>query len=576
MRLLKVAALSTAALCAAVFLFVLATLPPKARALDVSPAAARQVVAGAYHVHTRRSDGTGTADEVAAAAARAGLDFVIVTDHGDASRPLDPPTYRSGVLCLEGVEVSTWQGHYAVFGIRPPGYPLGGEPRDVVEDVARLGGFGVAAHPESPKPALQWKEWDAPVDALEWLNADSEWRGTSRLRLGHTLFAYLFRAPESVVSAFNRPEASLARWDEVTRRRRVVGIAGLDAHARIGVSTAEPYTGEAAFKVPSYEAMFRAFATRVQLDRPFTGRAGIDAMTLRSALADGHLYTAIDALAGPPSFDFSARSGLFSARQGDDLTLGGPIEIEAHANAPDATVVLFANGRVVAESRGRLQHRAEPVAAVFRVEVRLPSAPGEPPIPWIVSNPVYAGGIVDPRPPVVRAEAGESAPVTSQPGDWSMEREPRSQGHITSSGPGAVTLDYTLGNGPASGQYIAIAHRASGVGTWDRLQLRARAAHPMRVSVQLRTPAAPDGARWQRSVYLDEAPRDITVFLDDVRPIGPAPTARPDLAGIDTLLFVVDTTNAHPGTSGWVEFSEVRWSRPATSSPSAGGTPRPR
>ena len=52
-------------------------------------------VAGAYHVHTTRSDGSGTLDEIAAAAARAGLHFVILTDHGDGTRPPDPPVYRA-------------------------------------------------------------------------------------------------------------------------------------------------------------------------------------------------------------------------------------------------------------------------------------------------------------------------------------------------------------------------------------------------------------------------------------------------------------------------------------------------
>ena len=39
---------------------------------------------------------------------------------------------------------------------RSPGRALsaGGEPRDVVEDVKRLGGFGYAAHPDSPKTEL--------------------------------------------------------------------------------------------------------------------------------------------------------------------------------------------------------------------------------------------------------------------------------------------------------------------------------------------------------------------------------------------------------------------------------------
>ena len=55
-------------------------------------------------------------------------------------------------------------------------YPLGGEPRDVIEDVHRLGGFGVAAHPDSPKPELQWREWTAPFDGIEIVNPDTSWR----------------------------------------------------------------------------------------------------------------------------------------------------------------------------------------------------------------------------------------------------------------------------------------------------------------------------------------------------------------------------------------------------------------
>ena len=42
-------------------------------------------------------------------------------------------------------------GHYAALGLGQAPYPLAGEPRDVVEDVRRLGGFGIVTHPLSPK-----------------------------------------------------------------------------------------------------------------------------------------------------------------------------------------------------------------------------------------------------------------------------------------------------------------------------------------------------------------------------------------------------------------------------------------
>ena len=155
-------------------LFLVFVLPPRPIRLDPSAwqDVAARTVAGAYHVHTSRSDGAADTDHVAQAAARAGLQFVIVTDHGDGMRTPDPPTYRHGVLCIDAVEISTDGGHYVAIDMPAAPYPLGGAPSAVVEDVARLGGFGVAAHPDSPKPELQWGDATAAIDGIEWLSAD--------------------------------------------------------------------------------------------------------------------------------------------------------------------------------------------------------------------------------------------------------------------------------------------------------------------------------------------------------------------------------------------------------------------
>jgi hypothetical protein len=98
----------TAALVAAVVVWGW-SLPARRTALDTTWGDGS--VRGVVHVHGRASDGRGTFDEIAAAAAAAGLQFVIVTDHGDGTRKPEPPAYRSGVLVIDAVEISTRGGH---------------------------------------------------------------------------------------------------------------------------------------------------------------------------------------------------------------------------------------------------------------------------------------------------------------------------------------------------------------------------------------------------------------------------------------------------------------------------------
>src|SRR5258707_1026203 len=105
--------LTLVALVAAGVLLFLFTLPPLPARLDPAGWAdlAARTIPGAYHIHTTRSDGVGDRTAVAAAAARAGLKFVIITDHGHGTRPPDPPAYTGDWIVLDGVEIITDEGY---------------------------------------------------------------------------------------------------------------------------------------------------------------------------------------------------------------------------------------------------------------------------------------------------------------------------------------------------------------------------------------------------------------------------------------------------------------------------------
>src|SRR5439155_20131759 len=312
--------LLAAVLCAAAGAFTAATMAPAHLRLRAdSPDGA---IPGILHVHSNRSDGRSAPDDIAEAARRAGLKFLVFTDHGDATRAPDPPMYRSGVLCLDGVEISTSGGHYIAIDMPRAPYPLGGEARDVVEDVKRLGGFGIAAHPDSPQPELRWREWGAPFDAIEVLNPDTSWRQwlaapswRPKLRLVEALFSYPIRPAESIANLI-QPVGVRYQWEALARRRRVVTIAGIDAHARLARRNGDPVDNRFSVPLPGYEASFRTLSVHVRPERALTGDASADAAVIVRAIRGGHLYVAIDGVATAPSFELTATNAHGTVREG--------------------------------------------------------------------------------------------------------------------------------------------------------------------------------------------------------------------------------------------------------------------
>ena len=544
-------------------------LPPRAGPLPPAPPGLPAPVRGAIHVHTNRSDGTADVGEIAAAAARAGLQFVIFTDHGNALRAPDPPRYLSGVLCIDAVEISTQHGHVVALGLPEAPYPLGGEARDVLEDIARLGGFAIAAHPASGKPELQWTAWESPFGGLEWLNADSEWRDESAWSLARAVLTYPGRATETLATLLDRPSATLERWDNLTRTRRIVGLAGSDAHARIGLRTSgEPYDNSSSLHVPSYEQIFRVFSNTLT-QTTLSGDAAADGPAVIAAIRAGHLYSTIDALGGPAAMSFTATSGTAMASGGDVLPLNGPVALRVEVQAPaDARIDLLQDGAVVETRTGPLLELADAAApAVYRVEVSVPGAPGQPAVPWIVSNPIYAGRDAAEPVPAARPRATTFAieykdgPVQG----WIVETSEGSLGAIdvVKALTGTeLSLRYGLGGAASSSPFTAFVMPAGPeLAKYSQLTFTARANKPTRLSVQLRAPSVEAGERWHRSVYLDPESREVTVYFDDMTPRGPTSRPTPTLADIQAVLFVLDTENTPLGGNGTIWIDDVRYGR---------------
>lgn len=571
----RVAALVVMMVAAAIVIALL--LPPRAVPLPAD-SLIPEPVRGAVHVHSRQSDGTGTTDQIAAAAARAGLTFVILTDHGDARREPEPPSYRGGVLCIDAVEVTTLDGHVVVLGLWGPApYPLGGEARDVVDDVARLGGMSIAAHPASAKPSLAWKAWDTPVDGLEWLNADSEWREESVASLARAVLTYPIRRPETMASLMDRPVSVLRQWDALTKNRRVVGLAGADAHANVGLATRSVNIGDRTrFALPGYDVSFRTFSIALP-GLVLTGDADVDARAVVREIRGGHVYSSIEALARPGRLALTATSAGRTAGPGDELPAAGAVAIRASTNAPAGSrLVLLADGREVAAADGAtLAYDAPPGRSAYRLEVYLAGALTDGSgLPWLVSNPIYVGGVngVPPAPakapvetlvPDAWMDVRSGGPLS--PHRWGIEKNSDSLGDanvVQGAREGKrVLFRYALGGSPSDSPWVALGMRSGpGLARFDRVMFTARTDVPTRLWVTLWMPVPTGNVYWHRSVYLDSTEREISVRFADMRPVADAP-ATPSLADVQSIMFMVDQVHTPIGGSGRVWIDGIKYAR---------------
>jgi hypothetical protein len=177
---------------------------PRMRA-QVPAAAEPGWVRGDLHCHSLYSDGDSWPSELLVRAAELGLDFLAITDHNSAQfpkRPDDPPGLP---FLLHGIEVTTYGGHWNVWGLRewfdfrdPTAAGVAAEMRRAIA----AGGFVSINHPRPWGP-----DWH--YEGIEVNHAVEVWNGP---------WDHL----NPVCAAF---------WeDQISRGRRVVAVGGSDTH----------------------------------------------------------------------------------------------------------------------------------------------------------------------------------------------------------------------------------------------------------------------------------------------------------------------------------------------------------
>jgi hypothetical protein len=187
---------------------------------------------------------------------------------------------------------------------------------------------------------------------------------------------------------YARASENLQRWDQaIISGKRLVAIAGNDAHANVGISLNDG-SGKTliGLQLDPYERSFSLVRVHVLIPR----EQALNSETLLAALGEGHCFIGFDLFSDTSGFRFTGNSGTASKIQGDELRLDGQARLSV--TAPLAgRIVLLRDGRAVRDEVGMARQDfvvAEP--GNYRVEVYLPQLPH--PVrdrPWIISNPIY-------------------------------------------------------------------------------------------------------------------------------------------------------------------------------------------
>lgn len=319
---------------------------------------------GNMHIHSRYSDGSATIDQIRTAAKRAGLDFIIITDHFNL-QAADQEGYKDDLLMLVGMEINEAHNHYLALDIKKVVKNNTDHPQEVINDVNEQGGIGIIAHPLeyasnflNEGNVYNWIDWSVEgFQGIEIWNLLSQWKG-SITNFFKALY-YVLNPQGAIIGPYLQ---TMRRFDEYQQQgKRIVAFGGADAHAP-GMRLGSLY-----FKIISYPFSFRSINMHILLQQPLSGDLSTDKAMVYNAFRSGSCWVANDYFKNSRGFSFVLCSEKQTFNMGELLSWQKNMKIKVHTPYL-AQVKLFKDGLQVADSEGE-EHLFERITkGIYRVE----------------------------------------------------------------------------------------------------------------------------------------------------------------------------------------------------------------
>ena len=317
---------------------------------------------GAIHIHSLNSDGSGDIESIIRAAKKAGLSWIIVTDHNyfDTQEGI-----YNDVYILKGEEISPKkENHYLALDINEQIEPSN-NPQIYIDEVRKQGGIGFAAHPNefikrnNNYPPITWNKAFMP-DGVEIWNWFSCWGDKLNSKNIFTLaFSYLFK--HLLVS--KAPQDSLNWWDELNSKMRgiVPAIGGVDAHALKINKYIIPVT------VFPYEVMFKTINNVISLGKPLSEDFTEAKKQILKAIKNGN-NTVINRNVSNTIPNIEITNSLKTAHSGQVLNLDKKTYLNVEVNKK-ALIKVILNGRELYECVAKKCNLLLTEIGKYRVEI---------------------------------------------------------------------------------------------------------------------------------------------------------------------------------------------------------------
>jgi len=228
---------------------------------------------------------------------------------------------------------------------------------------AAKGALGIMAHPDEIRGrdarfrSYPWTAWDVDqFDGMEIWNQMSEWM---ELLKNFNVIKMIVSPRKSLRSPTSR---ILRKWDDLSQRRRILGVGAADAHGFIYRA------GLLRLTIFPYKVQFRTLRTHLLLTESLSGDPATAKRQVYEAMRQCRAFVSNYRWGDARQFQFEIDSGSDSVTIGEEIVLTE--KTVARVGSPSAGKIrLIGNGRPVAQSYGKEWSYPITEPGIYRVEV---------------------------------------------------------------------------------------------------------------------------------------------------------------------------------------------------------------